>query len=806
MKRLVYFLVSFIFFSLFSTFAQSNSTFYNRNYFSLTSPGAMKYGLYGFDNPAVLSTLNGLNLQFNWSDYNSKEKLNNWGLFAAVPNLGFSMVKMRSGAFDVTDYNFALAMGNKSISTGFSYGWSDGNRTVFNRRNLYTVGLLIRPFKYVSFGAVGLFPESRTSEGYVDLAIRPFGNEWLSVFGDYLFKKQYFNDEQRWSAGASVELLSGLRLVGRYFNNEFITAGLEVSLGSLSFSGQGHFTKNKETQYNTYGIRIGENDRSFWKYFNKNDNYAEFNLLGQVNYQRYKWFDNSNSLRTLLEQIKAAKEDITISGIAINTSGMQINKEMLWELREALKNFKSAGKKVVVYVDRVNIDGYYLASIADKIVLDPMGQIILEGYLMGRTFYKNTLDKLGIGFTEWRYFKYKSAEESFSRTDMSEADAEQRQKIVDEVYNLVRNDICNDRGFTREQFDNFVDSNFIFIAGDAIKKHLVDTLARWNDVKDLIAKWDNDKKGYKDPNKLEKFNLPDDNHWGEKPQIAVIYAIGACAMDGGINARSLVNDVQNAFDNDRIKAIVLRVDSPGGDALASDLIAEVMKKNKGKKPVIVSQGYVAASGGYWLSMYGDTIVAAPNTITSSIGVIGGWFYNKELKDKLGFTTDFVKKGKHADLGFGFSLPLINIGLLPDRDLTKEEQTQSEFLLKSMYREFITKVSEGRKLSYDYVDSIAQGRVWAGTDGIKLKIVDVLGGLDDAIMIAKQKTGLIEGEYNLIELPEPSLFNFSALLGGMVGIETDNKYEIKYDMVQDLKFRLENNGKVMPLLPIMDLYK
>ena len=469
---------------------------------------------------------------------------------------------------------------------------------------------------------------------------------------------------------------------------------------------------------------------------------------------------------------------------------------MLWEIREKLKEVKSYGKKVYVYIDRAGMDLYHFASVADKIVLDPMGTISLEGYLMGRTFLKGTLDMVGIGFHELRYFKYKSAAESYAREDFSEADREQRQRLVDENYKLAQRDICEGRKFSINYFDKLVDSSWIFLPEDAIKLKLADTLARWNDISEVIKKYERENKSLISAGSLDEFTLPND-YWGSKPKVAVIYAIGGTSMDDGIKARSLVTYVEAAMNSSNVKAIVLRVDSPGGDALAADLIAEVLRKGKGKKPVIVSQGYVAASGGYWLSMYADTIVAAPNTITGSVGVIGSFMFNKTLKQDLGLSTDFVKKGKFADLGFGATLPLIGISL-PDRDFTDEELKMAETGIKTLYKGFVDKVAMGRNKSFNEIEQIAQGRVWTGTDGLKNGLVDVLGGLDTAIKIALQKSGLTNREYEIIELPEPEWFNINALLPSFLRIEQ----KIAEDpFIRDLKFRLQYNGIPMPLLPI-----
>jgi protease-4 len=271
-------------------------------------------------------------------------------------------------------------------------------------------------------------------------------------------------------------------------------------------------------------------------------------------------------------------------------------------------------------------------------------------------------------------------------------------------------------------------------------------------------------------------------------------------MDDGINARQLVHDVESAVNNHDVKAIVLRLDSPGGDPMASDYISDALRKAKGKKPIIVSQGAVAASGGYWLSMYADTIVAAPTTITGSIGVIGGWVYNKGIKETLGMSTDMVKAGDHADLGFGVTLPLVGLSL-PDRNMNEAERSRMEYTLRSMYADFVQQVATGRKKSVDYIGSIAQGRAWSGYDGLQNGLVDVLGGLETALRIAKEKAGIPENqEITLLQLPRPGFINFSQFVPKVIGVKigtTDPLFE-------HLKFRIQHNGQPLPVLPIEDI--
>jgi protease-4 len=197
-------------------------------------------------------------------------------------------------------------------------------------------------------------------------------------------------------------------------------------------------------------------------------------------------------------------------------------------------------------------------------------------------------------------------------------------------------------------------------------------------------------------------------------------------------------------------------------------------------------------------MYGDTIVAAPNTITGSIGVIGGFYYNKDLKDKLGITTDFVKKGKHADLGFGFTVPLLGISL-PDRNFNEEELSRVKSVIKGSYKEFVTKVSTGRHKTFEEIDSIGQGRVWSGLDAMQIGLVDVIGNLSDAIDIAVNKSGLKGKVYRITESPEPGLFNISSFIPKIIGIELQ-----KDEALEHLRFRLENNGKILHLMPLEDM--
>jgi protease-4 len=782
---------------------QTFSSYHSTADLSLASPGALRVGLYGFDNPAMLTYLHQPDFEFVWTDAGGRwNDFRRWGMFTAFPNFGFGFVKTKVGSFSVNDYRLALSVGNRDMSVGFGYGFSGGDRAAFDRRNVITLAALLRPDPHFSFGIIGNATTSGSrTEAAFDLGIRPLGNEVLTLFADYALLNTQSLKQGSWSYGAVVEALPGIRVTGRLFSTHAFAVGVSFSFGRVGISTQSTWDANSKHAYNTYALRLGAYDRTVLSKLMKKSHYVQMDLNGGMKYQRFIFFDDSNTLRSTLEAIKAAKEDETVGGIAINTSGMQINREMLWELREQLRDFKASGKKVIIFIDRLSIEEYQFATIADRIVLDPTGIIMLPGYVTGRTFLKGTLEKLGIGYDEWRLYRYKSANEVFSRDRMSEADREQRQKYIDDLYAQTRREIGEGRQFGAERFDQMVNDEVIFLPEEAVQKRLVDTLGRWTEVKAIVEKYAGENKGLVAAASLPRLNLPFDDVWGEPPRIAVIYALGVCAMDEGIKARTLVRDVEAAADDPRVKAIVLRVDSPGGDGMASDYIAEALKKAKKRKPVIVSQGHVAASGGYWLSMYADTIVAAPTTITGSIGVIGGWMYNKELKEKLGLSTDHVKAGKHADLGFGFALPFLGVGI-PDRNLTEAERSTVERSIDSFYRLFVAKVAEGRKTTADRIEPLAQGRFYSGEEAKRLGLVDVLGGLEDALRIARTRAGIGPDEkVSIVEFPRPGLLDLSRMLPSPFSVRDalDGDATLRH-----VRFLLQHNGEPLPLLPLDDM--
>ncbi|RMG33983.1 MAG: signal peptide peptidase SppA, partial [Methanobacteriota archaeon] len=371
-----------------------------------------------------------------------------------------------------------------------------------------------------------------------------------------------------------------------------------------------------------------------------------------------------------------------------------------------------------------------------------------------------------------------------------EADSLQLQEYLNDIYAQYRRDIAKSRGITEQEFDHLINEDVLFLAEDAKEAGLVDTLGRWVDIDKIIS----DKFGRKflpiPVNVVENYARIDER-WSEEPKIAIVYGLGPCALDEGIRARFLEKVFAQLKKDKSVKAIVFRVDSPGGDALASDLVTEAIKKVKTDKPVIVSQGFVAGSGGYWISMAGNKIFATPFSITGSIGVIGGWLYDQGFTGKLGLTADKVQVGKHADLGFGPTVPLLNL-TVPYRNLTPEERGKIKNMFLRMYGEFVKKVADNRGLDEAHVRKIGEGHIYSGIDGKEIKLVDEIGDLHAAIEEAKKMAGISpDTPVDIIEIPKyKGLFKMPSPFGA--NVESELNAAAKY-YIQQLSAR--------PLVPM-----
>jgi len=458
-------------------------------------------------------------------------------------------------------------------------------------------------------------------------------------------------------------------------------------------------------------------------------------------------FDGNSGLglNTLLEKIKSAESNKNIKGIYLVIKSMQAGSASVQELRNALSDFKKSGKFIYAYSEDYSQNEYFLASVATKIFLNPQGNIDWKGLGMRLMFFKHAFEKLEIEMQVFRHGKFKSAVEPFLLDKMSQANRYQSEAFVNSIWSSMLNAISKDRKLSVEEMNRMANNLEIRYPEDALGK-FVDALAYEDEVvaelKKTIGLKDAEKLKFVDFEKYEATH--EEKSKSKKDKIAVIYANGSISSGDGdddeIGSDRLAKAIREARLDDKIKAIVLRVNSPGGSAMASDVIWREVVLAKKAKPTVVSMGNLAASGGYYISCAADRIFAQPNTITGSIGVFGLIpNLGKMLENKLGITMDTVNTNKYSDMATGL------------RPVTEKEYNYIQSSVEKVYDTFTKRVAEGRHMSQANVDSIGQGRVWTGADALKINLVDELGGLNDAIAYAAAKAKL--KEYKIIELPK-----------------------------------------------------
>lgn len=452
-------------------------------------------------------------------------------------------------------------------------------------------------------------------------------------------------------------------------------------------------------------------------------------------------------LNDILESISRAKTDDNIKCIFIDNSDINANLATIAEIRSAVADFKQSGKPVYAYADNLSQGIYYLASVADKIELNPTGEMLLKGLQAQVMFYKGALDKLGVEVQVFRHGKFKSAVEPYILSGMSAENRLQYQAMLDAMWRVYLQNIAESRGIDVAQLNNIADNGLSHDPQAAKQFGLIDEVAYRDDVLNELAQLTGaeniDKLNLISIGKYAKakpFVLPSDN------KIAVIYASGEINQQSSgygeqeITEKPYVEALREVRADSSIKAVVLRVNSPGGSAQVSDNIWHEVELTKQVKPVVVSMGDYAASGGYYISCPASYIVANEYTLTGSIGVFGLTLnIQKLMGNKLGINTEVVKTNKMSDFGNAY------------RDVTPAEREILQSSVEKIYSTFVNRVSNGRNLLPESVDSIGQGRVWCGVDALRLHLIDAYGGLTDAISIAAEMSGT--ENYSLVDYPK-----------------------------------------------------
>lgn len=512
-------------------------------------------------------------------------------------------------------------------------------------------------------------------------------------------------------------------------------------------------------------------------------------LMGEE-YQTY-------GLDDILASIQKAKDNENIKGIYLQTSYLETSFASLEEIRNALKDFKESGKFIVAYADQYTQDMYYLASVADKVIVNPQGSIGWHGLASQPIFYKDLLKKVGVEMQIFKVGTYKSAVEPFIATEMSDANREQVTAFLGSIWGRLLEDVSASRNIPVETLNQYADQMMDLQPAETyLACGLADTLLYKDGVLDYLKEIS----GRESDEALRTLSLQDMKNVKRNTPldksgniIAVYYAFGGIddttSPEEGIDSEKVIKDLRQLREDETVKAVVFRVNSPGGSAYGSEQIWREVVLLKEKKPVIVSMGDYAASGGYYISCAADYIVADPTTLTGSIGIFG-MFPNMEglLTDKLGLHFDLVKTNKFADMG--------NM----TRPFNNDEKAAMQNYINNGYRLFVKRCADGRGMSVEAIEKIAEGRVWTGATAKELGLVDELGGLDKAIEIAAQKAEV--EAYSLINYPSMDGFFSTLMNAGKENYIEDKMVETLGESYHSIKFiqNLKEMDRIQARMP------
>ncbi|HEV2864788.1 MAG TPA: signal peptide peptidase SppA [Pyrinomonadaceae bacterium] len=475
---------------------------------------------------------------------------------------------------------------------------------------------------------------------------------------------------------------------------------------------------------------------------------------------------NPNSLENLLTQLRKAKADKRVGAVLLDVGLVGGGWAKAGEVRAGVADFRKSGKPIYAYMEVGADKEYYISTAAERVYVAPIGDLFVNGLAAESMHFKGSFDKLGIFWDSFQIGKYKTAPESFTRGDMSEGERETLNSLLDEIFNGYVRTVAEARGKSPEDVRAMIDGA-PHNARDMHAGGFIDGAAYREEVEAELKK----RLGYKDDQKLKKLSAaqygrvsPESLGLNEGEKIAVIYAAGpinlGSSSDGSfggeemIGSDTVVKAIDEVRDDKSVKAIVLRVDSPGGSVYPSDLIWRAIEEAKKKKPVVVSMGDVAASGGYYISMGANRIVAEPLTLTGSIGIYGYKPVMKEFYDWIGVSTEYVMRGKNA-------------GIFRETEkFNEDERKRFEGMLShAYYNEFLPKAAQGRGKDAEYINSVGQGRVWTGAQAKERGLVDELGGLDRAVEIAKELAKIpADKQVRRVVYPAPRNF-FEQLFGG-----------------------------------------
>ncbi len=534
----------------------------------------------------------------------------------------------------------------------------------------------------------------------------------------------------------------------------------------------------------------------------KTRSYLEINLSGEINEKSEPDFFTSLigvrpplSMYDIWRNIQKAKHDSRIKSLVLRLGQLQCDWAKIEEIRQSVLDFRTSGKKVFAYIGEVlEFDKeYYLATACDSIILHPLGTLIINGIGGYVPFIKNALDKLGVEAEFEHVEEYKTAGNLFTEEGFTPAHREMMESIYENIFNIYVQGVAEARGKKESEVRDLIDQAF-FRADLAKKTNLIDEVLYEDEFLNFIQEGGQriSRISHSQYTKISPSSLG----LNKGKKIALLYGIGLIHSGEGLNktigSKSIARLIKSVRNDITVAALILRIDSPGGSALGSDVIWREIALTKKKKPVVVSMSDIAGSGGYWIAMNADKIVAQPQTLTGSIGVVSGKFNMAKLFDKLGITAERIALGKRADMFTSF------------RSLTDEERSLLKTEILWIYDKFITKVSQGRNLKKEDVDKIGRGRVWTGQQAKDLGLIDEIGGLAKAIELVKELINVPPGEDVKLDVWPKKQPLFSGMFQRRL-IKSQSGLESKFNQMLQT-FQLLQNERTLTLMPFWEAPK
>ncbi len=689
-----------------------------------------------FFNPAGLGVGGGFNLYYLRAYHD--EPSGDDAFFISAAKTGFS-VEFANVDDDTGFTRYTLSSGDgigSSLYLGTSYSWINSDDADYDKFKSWSLGLMLRR-RYLSIGAIGrdlnrphLHGDKLGRTYDFGLALRPSTSRiTLSVDA----RKVEYVPGLDFSYALELRPVNGITLRGTLNEDKSFDIRFGINIGQV---GVGTYNRFDEARVRQEGVG--------YLYLS--------NALHTTRHIRHNIFLDVQ-MEEIEDTLKAAKRDGEVAGALIRITGSNYGIGRIQEIRNVILDFKASGNRVVIcYMNTCSTGNYLLASACDRIVLFPSGEVRLIGLRSEVPFYKGVLDKLGIRADLEHIGEYKSMSELYTRTNMSDAHREVQNSILDDLYDQLTRSIADGRNWTQEHLKQLIDQG-PFTAKQALENGLVDHLAYRDELEGIAKSLTGKSHRLVKASEYLQTDVYDYDWEMPMPKIAIIEATGMMVTGESfidpftgtqaMGSTTIANAVQAVRKDPSIKAVVLRIDSGGGLVIAADMIARELTLLKEAKPLIVSMGDVAGSGGYYIAAPADVIVAEPGTITGSIGVISGKYSLKGLYDKIGMHKEIIKRGKHADFYTDYS------------DYPPEEREIIQKQLQEIYDAFIDMVAEGRGMTREAVDKIGRGRIWTGKQAKENGLVDQLGGLDQALSIARKKSGLEGKVVQIVRLPKQS---------------------------------------------------